>query len=41
MEDVTKPEELDEYYENTVLALKSGIFSLYAHPDIFLQNYRK
>jgi histidinol phosphatase-like PHP family hydrolase len=24
-----------------VLALKSGIFSLYAHPDIFLQNYRK
>jgi hypothetical protein len=24
-----------------VLALKSGMFSLYAHPDIWLQSYRK
>jgi hypothetical protein len=24
-----------------VLAMKSGLFSLYAHPDIWLQNYRK
>jgi hypothetical protein len=34
MEEAHSEADLDEYYENTVLALKSGMFSLYAHPDI-------
>jgi histidinol-phosphatase (PHP family) len=41
MEEARTISDLDEYYENAVLAMKSGLFSLYAHPDIWLQAYRK
>jgi hypothetical protein len=34
MEEANSETDLNEYYENTVLAMKSGLFSLYAHPDI-------
>jgi hypothetical protein len=33
--------DLDEYYESSKLAIEKGIFSLFAHPDIFLQSYKK
>jgi histidinol-phosphatase (PHP family) len=33
--------ELDEYWENAEAAVKSGIFSLFAHPDIWMNSYAK
>lgn len=35
------PEHLQEYLQNTIDALESNLFSLYAHPDIWLTSYRK
>jgi histidinol-phosphatase (PHP family) len=33
--------ELDEYWENAEAAVKSGIFSLFAHPEIWMSSYCK
>ena len=37
--DVPTVEELDEYYEQTLSAFKSGLFSYFAHPDIWVAPY--
>jgi hypothetical protein len=34
MEAAHSAKDLKQYYKNSVLAAKSRIFSLYAHPDI-------
>jgi histidinol phosphatase-like PHP family hydrolase len=34
-------QDLDEYYEYAKDAISSGIFSLFAHPDIWLGSYHK
>jgi histidinol-phosphatase (PHP family) len=33
--------DLQQYYDNSEAAIKSGIFSLFAHPDIWLGRYGK
>lgn len=37
----TKPDELEKYYQYTIEAMHTGIFSYVAHPDICLASYQK
>lgn len=40
--DVTKtPQQIKEYTDNALAAISSGLFSWVAHPDLFLNSYRK
>jgi hypothetical protein len=34
MDETHTTQDLDEYYQNAVLAAQSKLFSLFAHPDI-------
>lgn len=37
----TNPEELEQYYQFTMEAMQTGLFSYIAHPDICLSSYQK
>lgn len=41
METEGSPTDLKEHYENAKAAIESGIFSWFAHPDIWLTSYKK